>query len=213
MLFLFCWVSLNGKQVENVLNATCNSCLHSQQPTSWIKWSIFNNSHPLKWIVTPQNHKAPLCFLRIASIAQYYCKICHYTTQMGRSVISSHCQPRFKAGHSRTTVCDTLSRTIFRLLGLKVLLNALGSCSALNNPSQSAEKLSISTLSFGMRNRILDSGRGPQNFVLNNSLFRSFVSADCWLLITCTPLHTARCSQILMETFIFPPSFAFSLAW
>lgn len=154
----------------------------------------------------PQNHKAPLCFLRIASIAQYSCKMCHYTTPIGRSVISSHCQPRFKAGHSRTTVCDTLSLTIFRLLGLKVLLNALGSCSALNNPSQSAEKLSISTLSFGMRDRILDSGRGPQNVQLKDSLFRWFVS----LLITCTPLHTARCSPILKETFIFPPSFAFA---
>lgn len=34
VLFSFCRVSLNGKQVENVLNATCNSCLPSQQPTS-----------------------------------------------------------------------------------------------------------------------------------------------------------------------------------
>lgn len=58
-----------------------------------------------------------------------------------------------------------LSWTIFRLLGLKVLLNALGSCSALNNPSQSVEKLSIATLSLRMRNRIFDSGRLNQKFL------------------------------------------------
>lgn len=122
--------------------------------------------------MSPQNHKAPLCFLHIASITQYYCKICHYTTQIGRSVISSRCQPRFKGGHSGTSVCDTLSRTMFRLRGLKVLLNALGSCSALNCPSQSEENLSICTPDFGMRNRILDSGAEPQKLVLKNSLFR-----------------------------------------
>lgn len=57
-----------------------------------------------------KNHRGPLCILHIATSAQYYCKICHCTTQIGRSDTSSHCQPGFKARHNlvRYAVLDNI---------------------------------------------------------------------------------------------------------
>lgn len=112
-----------------------------------------------------KTRRAPLCILPIASITHYYCKMCHYTTQIGRSdIYSPVADLDLKADTvGQPCVIRCLGQYSGRL-GLKVLLNALGSCSALNNSSQSVENLSISTLSLRMRNRILDSGRQNQKF-------------------------------------------------
>lgn len=152
-----------------------------------------------------KNYRAPLCILHIASITQYYCKICHYTNQIGRSNTSSHCRPGFKARHSWTTLCDTLSWTIFRLPGLKVLLNALGSCSALNNPSQLVENLSISTLSFRMRNRILDSARQNQNFRVE----KLPVALICFVADHARSSPRGKLCRNIKEIFIFSSFFFF----